>query len=42
MREIKFKIWTGGHMLRSEDYPCFPFYIGATDDKRNDRGYASL
>ena len=33
MREIKFKIWTGGHMLRSEDYPCFPFYIGATDGK---------
>ena len=34
MNKAKYKIWTGGHMLKPEDYPLsFPFYVGAFDGK---------
>ena len=34
MNKAKYKIWTGGYMLKSEDHPLsFPFYVGAFDGK---------
>nr|DAD67363.1 MAG TPA: YopX protein [Siphoviridae sp. ctt5z12] len=34
MNKAKYKIWTGGYMLKPEDYPLsFPFYVGAFDGK---------
>ena len=33
MREVKFRIWTGWYMLKTEDYPYSPIYINALDGK---------
>lgn len=34
MNKAKYKIWTGGYMLKPEDYPLSsPFYVGAFDGK---------
>lgn len=33
MRDIKFRIWNGGYMLKPEEHPSFPFYINALDGK---------
>ena len=34
MNKAKYKIWTGGYMLKPEDYPLsFPFYVSAFDGK---------
>ncbi|MDU6827789.1 MULTISPECIES: YopX family protein [Campylobacter] len=34
MNKAKYKIWTGGYMLKPDGHPLFfPFYVGAFDGK---------